>query len=198
LLKDLYILANLKEAVERWTATDRSEAPEFRKYRDGLADVERLLSQAMQKIMDVVEIYPRREDIEMLVSGEDIRSKVVQAGKTLAEAVEITASKQKLLAAMVNPQLRTDLERKLVPQEHLLVHSTLPLGEKTPAIDHWFMGEAASKLDKYRTQNGGKIKRYEKIIVQVFNVALNDKMRTEESIRIELRRQKKDGKPELF
>jgi hypothetical protein len=197
LMKELYRLANYKRAIDRWAETEREEEPKFREYRAGLADVERVLSQALQKITEVVSIYPREDIIEMLIGGEDIRFTTLQAAKALGKAIKFAAGKQKLLAAMVNPELRTDFERELVPQE-TFAHWRLPLGEKTPAINHWFIGEAASKLDDYCTQDGRRIKRYDKIIAKVFNVALDDKMRTDESIRIELRRQKKDGQPELF
>ena len=69
-----------------------------------------------------------------------------------------------------------------------------PVSSHSPDIDHWFIGAAADCLDQYKTGTGKKIPNYNHIISGLFRVAFNF-TRTEESIRIELRRQKKDGRP---
>jgi hypothetical protein len=197
LLTDLYRLAKSKKAIERWAEEERTAARKFREYRTSLVDAQRLLREAMEKILKVAEIYPRWTEFERLFSGEDIRMAIIEAGRQLAKAREIVASKQTLLAALINPKVRTALEKKLVKQE-ILSHGALPPSEKTKIIDLWFIREAALRLKNYRTVNGKPIPGDENVIAQLFRVAFKDETRTAESVRRYLARQRGESPRQLL
>ena len=197
LLKDLYRLAKFKKAIEGWAEGERTDARKFRAYRKSLVRVQSLLREAMKPILAVAKIYPRWNEFERLFSGEDIRSAIIQAAEELAKAAEIVENKQTLLSALINPEARTDKEKKLVKQE-ILAHMVLPLRERTRAIDLWFISAAASRLNKYRTVDGKPIPGDENIIAEVFHVAFKDQMRTAESIRKELKRRRGKSPRQLF
>jgi hypothetical protein len=192
LLIDLYRLTKSKKAIERWAEEERTDARKFRGYRTSLVDAQRLLRDAMEKILEVAEIYPRWTEFERLFSGEDIRMAVIEAGRQLAKAREIVENKQPLLAALINPKLRTALEKKLVKRE-ILSHGALPLGEKTKIIDLWLVREAASRMKNYRRVDGKPISGVENVIFQLFQAAFKDEMKMADSIRKYLARQRAES-----
>jgi hypothetical protein len=107
-----------------------------------------------------------------------------------------------LLAASVHPSLRNKEERRLA-REFFNYFKFFPEGEpkayligaKTPAIAHWFIGEAASNLKELRKDDGSIIGNLALIIAKLFKAAFNE-IRTEESIRKELSRQNHNGRPD--
>jgi hypothetical protein len=105
-----------------------------------------------------------------------------RAQKELRKAMRTLGYMQYALAANVNPKQRTRAEKRLVPQEPKgLKHDRL-LGEKTHAIDMFFIRYAATLLGKYRTKNGKPIPRPEQILARVFEFAFGETI-AEDTIR---------------
>jgi hypothetical protein len=191
LLRELYRLAKHKQILERMTEDVRKDVFKFRKYRRSLVDVERLLRQAMGKIMETAtpKIYPRWNLSETLFGGEEVRMAIIRAGEELAKTIEIVGVKQRILAWLVNPQLRTDAENRLVDKESFLVGDL----STTQQIDLEFIREAAARLARYRTEEGKPVPRHDKIIAHIFHFFFRDMMRTDESIRKDLERRRVKG-----
>ena len=124
----------------------------------------------------------------------------------MKRALEAAASIEFLTAAVVHPHLRKPAEKETAKQllgpdtdpsslETSLESLVFPARERSPDIDHWFIGAAADCLDKFRTGTGKEIPRYDEIIAETFKIAFGDSERDAENVRTELRRQKKDGRP---
>ena len=67
-----------------------------------------------------------------------------------------------------------------------------PMTQKSLAIDHWLIAQAAACLEKYRRANGSRIRNRDAVIARLFEAAFGG-FRSEESVHIELRRQRKPG-----
>jgi hypothetical protein len=123
----------------------------------------------------------------------------------LEAALECADKYQLVFAGLIHPHFRRrPVEKQQAEQElaegvaaEMIVSHQYPASPESPDIDHWFIGAAATCLDQYKTGTGRKIPSYDAIIRALFKVAFTDS-RSAESIRIELRRQKKDGRPKYF
>ena len=193
LLTELYRMSIFKQVLDSFTATNREEVLEenarFRKYRLWLVRLDKELStamKAMQKAVDVVNSNPAKnnqDELETLIVRKT-GTAIARSGNELQKAIDVVTHMQHSLAAGIHPTKRTDAENALIPQEPKgLKHIDLPLSEKTKQIEMSFIRYAASSLDKYRTKNGKPIRRHDKIIAHIFEFALNDPTRTDESVR---------------
>jgi hypothetical protein len=125
----------------------------------------------------------------------------------LRAAVNYARWREFLCAEAVHPSLRTPAEKKIVQEwlrsfafaDHERYTPIARIGEKSSAASHWFIGkvhlcvvEAESALGP-----GHKLRNEGRIIARMFDVLFQDKMKTPESIRKELDRQRTAGIPEL-
>lgn len=193
LVTELHRMCVFKQFLDWYAATKREDVgrdvSRFRKYRLWLADVDEKLSEgmkAMHEAVDIANSNPRgnsQDELETLIVRKTLTA-LARSLNELQKAIDVVKNMQHSLAAGIHPTERTSVEEKLVPQEPKgLEHTKLPLSEKTKQIDLWFIGHADSILDKYRTKDGKPIPRHDKIIEHIFKFALNDRMRTDESIR---------------
>jgi hypothetical protein len=207
LITKLYRLATFKRFLDWYAATKRTEiqrdTPRFREYRIWLVDVEEKLSKAMKAMhqtADAANRYPRQnyhEEIEKLIVGKTFNA-IARAGQELQRAIDLLRHMQHSLAAGIHPKKRTGAEKRLVPEEPIgLQHTDLPLGEKTPKIDLWFIGQVAHILDKYRTSDGKPVRNYQQIIEGIFDSAFGVK-KTPGSIQKELSPSRLQKRPPLF
>jgi hypothetical protein len=110
----------------------------------------------------------------------------------LRAAVNYARWREFLCAEVVHPSLRTPAEKKIV-QEGLRSFASADRERYTPIANvHLCVVEAESALGP-----GHKLRNEGRIIARMFDVLFQDKMKTPESIRKELDRQRTAGIPEL-
>jgi hypothetical protein len=204
LLLELYRAAELKCDMERRAEIERQSVSELRAQGKRFADASDLLRQALQPVRNARRDYTDElEECEELFA-EDWGFTFAGIEENLKAGVDCLTAYECLAAARVHPKQRTAAEKRLVCKrmeafgdiaEGAESHQDYPLGEKTPALDHWLIGEAASCLDRYRTPKKRQIQGYDTVIARLFYAAFGE-TRSEGSIGIELRRQKRDGRPE--
>jgi len=104
--------------------------------------------------------------------------------------------------AAIHPSLRTPAEKKRAKRwlsrfEFLKTEGYPLIGVSTPSIDHWFIGQAYSRLLECERQlgDGRKLPNKAGILTQLFEVLFKEP-RSPDNIRKELERQKKSGAPE--
>ncbi len=118
--------------------------------------------------------------------------------KGLRKAAEQATFREQIIAAKIPPSQRIGAEKRLADEYFTrLFGGVEPVahpqpGPKAVAIDRWFVGAAASYLDKYQISQGGQTR----IIARLFNAAFRSSSRSEESVRKLLRRQNRRGRPE--
>jgi hypothetical protein len=218
LLCSLYQLAEMKIKFERERDEANGDVAELRSARKNLSAAHDLLEHALQNINKAQERYPEamrtiadhlgdllRDRENALQDGRDGKAIIECPFETIVEylehAVDIAGHMAAVRAAEIHPELRKDFEKQLVERaldESLWVGPVpheVPASPKSAGIDQWFIGETATILDKYRTAEGEKIERYDKIISALFRVAFYDVGRSDENIRTELRRQQTRGRP---
>ncbi len=115
----------------------------------------------------------------------------------LRELVVELETREEIIALTIHPRFRTPVEQRLASEANPHKPHRYPLiGPKTPAIDHWFIGAAATCLEKYQAETAMKISNVAQFIGRLFDAAFGAVGRTEGSIDRELRRQKTDGRPD--
>jgi hypothetical protein len=199
LLCKLYTIARIKieydSAIENWPKA----IPKIRKARKSMHNVKKWIEEASDRIQRIVKVDPVQltylDDLtaahqEPLFS-DTLRDISVSLRKMSADA----ALGEAIIAANMHPAKRTENEKRLVKVHHLSAshdEERRLLRRKTPAVDHWFIGETAACLAKY----GGRVSGKEKIIARLFEM-IGEPGRTEGSISKELNRQSKQGRPAL-
>jgi len=101
-------------------------------------------------------------------------------------------------AAMINPGYRTKAEKQIVPANMAARDSEYPhIGEKTPALDHWFIGRVHNSIKHIQTNlgSGAKIENEPGLISRMFQVLFGE-TRTPGSIEKELKKQERLGAPD--
>lgn len=181
LLTEVYRLANFKRTLDWWAETERVDAARYRKYRLWLVDVDTTLQRAIREIEKALDSYPTGTDqnrLAKLTIGK-ARAALLRTGEGLAKAISTVAAVQPVLAHIIQPQLRTNKEKKLVRENsdsnlEPLEHANLPLRKKTKQIDQWLIRSIASALGKYQKKNGKPIPRRDQIIAGIFHFALGE------------------------
>jgi hypothetical protein len=118
--------------------------------------------------------------------------------KDLRKAAEEATFREQIIAAKIPPSQRIGAEKRRADEyfSHSFggVEPVAPPqpGPKATVVDRWFVGAAASYLDKYQISQGSQIR----IIARLFEAAFRGRFRSEESVRKLLRRQKERGRPE--
>src|SRR5579864_9257341 len=197
LLKSLYLAVERKRELEIDSLVDRENVQMFRPSRLRMNRAAKLLMKAQQMIRRAKTQFPEQlHEIEEKAEGEEYEFTFDEVIQSLTDALEIAGNCQLADVGQIHPDMRTKKEgilaRKKIgggPVAGEIVGHDHPVSERSPEIDHWFIAEAASCLDKYPKSGGGKIPGYPHIIAQLFRVAFNDESRTEESIRKELQHQ---------
>jgi hypothetical protein len=206
LLETLYAAAKRKLDFDKARDAAPGAVREIRQKKAAMAKAGKLLAQALRILKKAQKQYPDQLwNIGSTVDSlEDDRQSLPNTIRYLESAVKGAADWQVLYSGLIHPQLRTrKSEQREAAQElpsGIVAGTILPLPtyaarQKSPDIDHWFIGEAAKCLDPYKTVRGKPIPGYPKVIAALFWIAFREK-RSEDSIRIELRRQRKNGRPE--
>jgi hypothetical protein len=151
-LNDLFRLSKLKLLLESWTHSDIREAQAFRDRRHVVERAAASLRKQMAAVRAIAERYPFWDNVELLFGGEEVREAIIRIGGEIAAGIELMDRKQRELASLINPQLRTKAEKQLV-QIEFVQHSDLPRREKSPAIDQWFI----TTLARAGTRSAGVI-----------------------------------------
>jgi len=192
LLQELYRVAQRKAAFESWSETERDEASDFRRWRQFLGKIKPRLSDALHELVAVAELatgLPRESEVELYFDGERFRHGIIKAAKQLDRSIDLAEKLESIVAALINPSMRTDGEKKLVNTE-LVERYTFSVGTKSSFLNHWLIVEAASRLNKYRAADGKKIPRHDYVISELFKAAFGQ-IQTAENVRVVLRRKLK-------
>lgn len=226
LLKMVLEIAKVKIWHERTAEVTRQLPPHTRSVRKDFSNLRGHLEEASDHLRKASELAPRLlpETLQHLppevqVSQRDALPWLSQEGSSpahgdfdriaimLRAAVNYARWREFLCAEVVHPSLRTPAEKKIVQEwfrtfafaDQERYTPIARIGEKSPAASHWFIGhvhlcivEAESALGP-----GHKLRNEGRIIARMFEVLFQDKMRTPESIRKELDRQRTAGIPEL-
>lgn len=206
LLKCLYQAAERKIELERRRKEMQEDGGKtIREKKKSMSQASKLLNQALRNIKKAK--LHHSEALALVESSifslEDECFSFRGSIQFLEAAVECADKYQFVFAGLIHPRLRRrPVEKRQAEQElaegvaaGTIVSHQYPASHDSPDIDHWFIGAAAECLDQYKTGTGKKIPAYVAIIQALFRVAFQDVERSAESIRIELRRQKKDGAP---
>jgi hypothetical protein len=202
LLKELYRLSKFKILFEGYVTHERKGtniAAVFRKFRLWLADLDKELSsaiQAMYRAKNIANKYPNwveldkidveksdldKSELQKLVVGKTFNG-LARAGNEIEKVMAFVKHAQFSLAAATHPKLRSDAEKKLVPQEPKGLEHHLLVGKKSRNIDLWFTDTAADILRKYHRKDDKPISGVHEIIAAVFLSALGER-KAAESIR---------------
>ena len=201
LLQELYHVAKRMVSFESWAQTERSEASDFRTWRQFLGKARPRLSEALHELVtvaDLAAVLPRESEVELYFDGEQFRQGIITASQALLSSINLAVELESIVVALINPMLRTKREKTLVKTE-LTERYSFPPGTKSSFLDHWLIVEAASRLDKYRDAAGKKIPRYDYVISELFKAAF-DRIQTAENVRtVLLRKLRKapSGNPNL-
>ena len=206
LLKCLYQAAERKIEVERQRKEMQDDnGRTIREKKKSMYQARKFLNRALQNIKKAK--LHHSEALALVESSifslEDECFSFRGSIQFLEAAVGCADKYQLVFAGLIHPRLRRrPVEKRQAEQEMAegvaagtIVSHQYPASPDSPDIDHWFIGAAAECLDQYKTGTGKKIPAYVAIIQALFRVAFQDVERSAESIRIELRRQKKDGAP---
>ena len=116
----------------------------------------------------------------------------------LRNSVEEAIFREQIIAAKIPQSQRIGAEKQLAVEFFSRFFGGIePVarpqpGPKATVIDRWFVGAAASYLDKYQISQGSQAR----IIAGLYKAAFPNRFRSEESVRKVLRRQKNQGRPE--
>jgi hypothetical protein len=225
LLKMVLEIAKVKIWHERTAELTRELPPHTRSMRKDFSNLRGHLEEASDHLRKASELAPRLlpETLQHLPPevqvSHDAQPCLSQEGSShahgdfdriaimLRAAVNYARWREFLCAEVVHPSLRTPAEKKIV-QEGLRSFASADrerytpiarIGQMSSAASHWFIGnvhlcvvEAESALGP-----GHKLRNEGRIIARMFDVLFQDKMKTPESIRKELDRQRTAGIPEL-
>jgi hypothetical protein len=206
LLKCFYQAAEQKIELERRRKEiQEDDGRTIREKKKSMSQARKLLNHALRNIKKA---KVEHSEALVLVEGsifslEDECFSFRGSIQFLEAAVECADKYQLVFAGLIHPRLRRrPVEKRQAEQElaegvaaGAIASHQYPASPDSPDIDHWFIGAAAECLDRCTTGTGKKIPAYDGIIQALFRVAFQDVERSAESIRIELRRQKKDGAP---
>jgi hypothetical protein len=225
LLKMVLEIAKVKIFHERTAELTRELPPATRYVREKFSELRGHLEEATNHLQKVSELAPgllpetlRHLPPEVQVS-HDAQPSLSQEESShthgdferiaimLHAAVNYARWREFLCAEAVHPRLRNKAEEKIVQEglpsfasaDRVRYIPIASIGEKSAAASHWFIGNV--HLCLVEAENalgpGHKIKNERHIIARMFKVLFNDKMRSAESIRKELERQRTAGIPKL-
>jgi hypothetical protein len=222
LLSELYRLAAGKALRARWAEQQRLSIPKLREQSRHISKVVTLfrnLAKALEdahssfggSISEVEDAYVARVfrsavpgdchprlSVSVLVRQDTVAGLTAKFLRSFTdEAIHV----QERIATNIPPSWRTKREKQLARQYFVDTHAdekprSWPLvGPTTRAIHHWLIGETAACLERFH-QKDPKFKIRGKLIAQMFEAAFDDFSMNEESIKKELRRQRKHGRPQ--
>jgi hypothetical protein len=181
LLRDLYRIAARKVRLEKWAATERSEAQELRKWKHFLQHTPLRLRAVLKELIKLAKHIPEVSDVEILFDGEEFRRTLYELVNNVETGMKLAEELEPVVVALINPGERTKVERRIARE--LVTRYEFPVRESSLALDIWMVKEAAAQLNRYRDRNGKKISDYELIIWNVFKIALGEQNRSVDAIR---------------
>lgn len=209
LLLELYIAALGKVYARLKVQLSKSKVPAYRGMRERISNAIPLLKHAaddITKAFGYLTSVGGPGDYVMEIPEDDTKIPLHLLAKT-----EHLIMWERLLAAVIHPKLRNEVEKRLAganseltvdPHTKIVNAGPISVGDypdpndKLVFIDQWFVGEVAAYLDKYRQANGHKITGYASIIKHLFLAAFGER-RELHAISKALNRQKKCGRPKL-
>lgn len=208
-LKRIFRIAERKVALEEGAEFSRNRVQPLRTERNRMSRARNFVENALQALeLTRAEIPALEHSVtyEPLKSGEE-NGPLSPAEITLEQVIsylknlcEWLGERETIAAATIHPGLRSraerlDAEKHFSRAWHMIEPSGYPaISEKTPDIAHWFIGEVASILQEIESDTATQIRNKQTFIARVFDSAFGE-LRTDESIRKELDRQKRQGKP---
>jgi hypothetical protein len=204
-MKCLYRAAKRKKLLELW----RDEAPRgvanLRRDRQSMSQTRKQLETALMVLAQAhVDNLTGLRLVEGSLFDLERDQSFAKIISYLRDAIECAEKWKLVFDGLISPELREKDERKRAKTElaagvaaGTIVSHSYPVGEKSPDIDHWFIGAAAECLDQYKTERAKRIPRYNQIIYELFKV-VDGRYRSFESIDRELRRQRKAGRPKFL
>ena len=200
LLMYLYEAAKAKLEFEDYRRWAQAMATRYRRMRNSMEVAGKALSKAVDTLEKAKADDKDLEFIEWIQKGYKFNFEEIT--RQVKVALETVEDSKAALAAMIHPHLRSTPEKHSAKKlsdpnfdTSSLEDLVFPARTTSPEIDHWFMGAAAECLDKYRTGTDKKIPRYDKIIYELFKVAFRQTKRDVDSIRREVNRQMRSGRP---
>ena len=123
LIQDLYNVARFKVGLDDFVETERDEAPAFRRWRQFLNRAQIQLRKALRALVGVAEltdILPKGSDVVAYFDfdWEQLRKGIIRSANRLEHSITRAEELEGIVAAMINPRLRTKSEKVKCP--HLL------------------------------------------------------------------------------
>jgi hypothetical protein len=210
LLKSLYQTVEKKVHLEKMRVLSQRDVDDLRRSRTEITAASKAINKALNILKKAQQRYGEEltsVEVEDEVDGELILISFDEIVQYLEDALEVARNQQLGYVGMIHRGLRNRTEKKLAKKKlpspggdieaGEIESHPYPARERSPDIDHWFIGAVAKCLDNYRTAERKPIPRYDKLISKLFEVAFHDKTRNEENIRTELRRQKQSASPSI-
>jgi hypothetical protein len=207
LLRELYKAAQDTVTREEVTTYAKDLSRDARKSRQQLSLACSRLREALLKIREAREIADSdlKEIAEM---NSDLWGfTFAEIEINLKKGIDLVTSYEGLNAALVHPELRTALEKRLAVNatpvfgrlEEAEDHVPYSMCEKQLAVDTSLIREAAACLDGYRTVKNRKIPHYDLIIKALFKAAFDSfgGSRSADSIRKALSPKRRGATPSL-
>jgi hypothetical protein len=204
LLGQLYKAAQDTVTREEVTAYAKDLARDARKSRQQLSLACTRLREALLNIRAAREIADSdlKEIAEMNSDLWGFTFEEIE--KNLKKGIDLVSSYEGLNAALVHPELRTALEKRLAVNatpvfgrlEEAEDHVPYSMSEKQVSVDTSLTLEAGACLDRYRTVKNRKIPRYDLIIKRLYKAAFGIS-RSADSIRKALDPKRRGATPNL-
>ena len=208
LLKCLYLAAQDKIAFDQQRTWAGEKVVYFREGQIAMGAAKKSLGQLLEHLKSENEKHRESfETIENSTQGEEFEFTFEEIIQHLKDGIEAAGNFQLANAGQIHPHLRNKTEKALaketLPRNHIagtIVPHTITARDRSPDIDHWFIGAAAECLDRclvdrHDASKSNRLPRYDTIISELFKVCFPDQSRSEENVRQELGRQKKAGHP---
>jgi hypothetical protein len=206
IVRELYAAAMMKAWLDNGLIHAQQNTRTLRQTRKRLTQLHALIRKAL-KVLEPVNTcdFIKLEIPERFRAkrGYDELSKIRQQLKELSDEV---AGAECIYAALIHPKLRTSREKRLVSQDSSLFRNiSAPVWrEKSPQIDHMFIGQIAACLEKLDIETslrpngrGKKLSTSASFFRQVFEAAFGV-IKQEGAIAKELERQRNHGREFLI
>ena len=176
----------------------------IRRTRKSVGNIKKVIELAADRFDTMLEKYPvEMQYLDNLTEAhqEPVFSEALrEISRSLRRMAHDAVQVEGIMAATMHPAKKTQGEERLIRSLRLYAkfEDEYPqfLTPKTPAVDHWFIGQVAEKLERFEENTKTRIRAKEVIIARLFEI-MGDFGRSEGSISKELRRQKTQGRPNL-
>lgn len=196
LLRKLYEAAKEKEQMEKMCKIQREMLVELRKERRGHLKAIGLLRKALQAVKEARASHSDEldacEEKTNAIDWEFPPFTFAEMEKNLFFSVEYLKGLVAIDAATVPPKLRNDMEKRLAREDMSAFEGVpegasekrLPSGEKTRALDTWFIYRAAECIKSYKSLKARliRVKKYNAFISTLFEAAFEHQRRNPASV----------------